>query len=655
MNLFCYSVAGWSATRCGVLGGAKPSCDASSRVQLPKVPTTTPTSQPDFRNQPSMAPLRAYIPSVALIRALSRPQPLACPFARPIATSFIRGKRTQAAKDTQAAGGTQAAKAQKRIKPLTDAQMLEKLGNEAIAKLQDEDWVAWAESTPITEEELAAGDVPTISHWDMDLLKGTPKRLIKRLSTVEDWRKDKEMQEMIIESRTNPDYDDKELNRRLIDTLIENPKFAEFTDKLKEIKEGILSKKEQQEMLDEAFKQAEADAKEWSADVGGAVRSAFEELMNDPDAAAAKEELQEVLDKMPKIEEVDSPEFQAIVQKAIDKLTADPTWAKKMEAMKSESADPMKEFKDVERQIHEAIDKGFYDPEEDEDEEDEEDELMFEDNTKQDTVPPHLDLDPLLLQMRDVLKGMGGFSGLEAEMNAILAEDPMAKQDGDFEREMGEEELVDELLKLALAKAPEGRAKVDENVPVDLQAKVDKILADPKLMEKLTYIQQLIGEAAREKSDITAIAHEVAPDPYKLEDSRTATLKQRMQAAREDPEHSAAMDRLHVKLHPPFNISPALKAFNQAIEFAYIGANDDIRRILWRSYQKARALPTFLHNVSDEAWDILYYSQAVTWGSNQNRDDHLRALLGDLNTLGRNGPPTHPSAFSSGDGEHPQT
>jgi hypothetical protein len=616
-----------------------------------------------------MARPRAYVPSVALLRALSRPQPLLCPFARPIATPFIRGKRTQAAKPQKLTKPhakaenaqklmkphNKAENVQKRRKPQTDAQLLESLGKEAFDALNDDKWLEWAASTPISDEDLAAGKFPTVSYWDLDLDKGTPKRLIKRLSTEEDWRKDKEMQEMMKESRENPDYDDKELNRRLVDTLIDNPKFAEFTEQLKEIKEGILSKKEQQEKMDEAAKQGEADAKEWSEDVRGVMRSAFEELMNDPDAVAAKEELQEVLDKMPEMDKIDSPEFQAIVQKAVDKLNGDPTWQKAAEAMKSASEDPMKEFAELERQIKETLDEGPYvtriDPEEEQEKEKERWEDIFKEGTG---TPTGRDLDPLLIQMRDVLKDMGGYSGLEAEMDAILAEDPMAKQDGDFEREMDEEELADELLKLAIAKAPQARnAVVDEIVPAHLQAKVDKIIEDPKLMEKLTYIQKLIAEAKHQKSDITAIAHEMAPDPYKLEDSRTTTLKQQMQVARRDPEHSAALDRLHVKLHPPFNIAPSLKAFNQAIEFAYVGANDDIRRILWRSYQKARTLPTFLQNISDDAWDILYYSQAVTWGSNQNRQDHLRALLDDLRNLGRNGPPTHPSSLiNRGDGEH---
>jgi hypothetical protein len=101
-----------------------------------------------------------------------------------------------------------------------------------------------------------------------------------------------------------------------------------------------------------------------------------------------------------------------------------------------------------------------------------------------------------------------------------------------------------------------------------------------------------------------------------------------------------------VQLAPPFNIAPALRIFNEAIEYAYIGANDDIRRILWRAYVKARSLPTFIQTLSDDAWDILYYSQAVTWTSNQNRETHLRLLLQDLDSIGRFGPPTHPAVVA---------
>ena len=119
-----------------------------------------------------------------------------------------------------------------------------------------------------------------------------------------------------------------------------------------------------------------------------------------------------------------------------------------------------------------------------------------------------------------------------------------------------------------------------------------------------------------------------------------------MKIAKSDPEHRAALEALRVNLTPPFNVAPALRIFNQAIEYAYIGANDDIRRILWRAYSKARVLPTFLQNLSDDAWDILYYSQAVTWGGNQNREAHLRLLLKDLESVGKDGPPTHPDTIA---------
>jgi hypothetical protein len=256
-------------------------------------------------------------------------------------------------------------------------------------------------------------------------------------------------------------------------------------------------------------------------------------------------------------------------------------------------------------------------------------ELERDDNDDEDLPQPDADageggLDDLMLQMRDLLKSLGGDAAIEAELDAVLREDPYdpnTQPDGAFDSDLNFEELAIEL---------------------------EKMMADPRLMEKLEFIQGLIAEANLAKSEIVNIAHEVAPDPYELDDSRTATLRQRMEIARQTPEHTAALDRLRVKLASPFNISPALKAFNQAIELAYIGANDDIRRILWRAYMKARTLQTFLPNMSDEAWDLLYYSQAVTWGANQNRQDHLRTLLADMKDLGMDGPPTHPSVFAPG-------
>jgi hypothetical protein len=586
---------------------------------------------PRPHEQHNMPPSKAFVPSVALIRALFRPLPRRCPFARPIATPFIREKRTKAAKN------------------LTDAQVMEK----AIAKLAEDDdkWID-EPAKPMTLEELEGDDFPVVSWYEQDLDKGTPRVLISRMATAEDRKKNNDMLLMIQESYRNPDYDDRELNHRMIDDLLENPNFAGLTEELKAIKGEIRSKAEQEQMIKDAEAEAAQKIQDFDTRLLATIREGYEKLLNDPDAAVAHEELRQVLDNMPeKVADLTSPEFEAIVDKMRLKLHDDARFQKKMEGMKGQEEVAMKEFRDIEREMEREKNEILkYITEVDESIE-----MMNSDN-------PAPDLEPLLIQMRDVLQSMGTDSRLTAEMDAILAEDPRAKQEGDIERWMDAEELTnlgEEMLKKAYDKQSQAIKDKEEDLSVsaELQAKVDKIMEDPRLMEKLAYIQKIISETERKKQPyITTIAHEVAPDPYELEDSRTATIKQQLQAAHDNPEHSAALGRLRVNLSPPFHISPALKSFNQAIELAYVGANDDIRRVLWRCYQKARTLPTFLQNVSDEAWDIIYYSQAVTWGANQNRYDHLRTILADLKSLGRNGPPTHPSTLAaSGDAEHLET
>jgi hypothetical protein len=621
------------ATRFGVLGGAKPHAAPPGRVrlQVPKVWTTAPSLRRDFHDQHSMAPSRAFAPSMALIRALSRPQPLRCPFARPIATPFIRGKRTKTAKR------------------LTDLQLVEKMGEEALKAWDADD--SWMDRVA-TDEECEAEDMPVVSWYEQDLDKGTPRVLISRMATAEDRKKNRDMLLMLEEWARNPDYDDTELNRLTIDNLLENPTLSHLTEELKNIKENMPTWAERREMeqwVRDIEAEADPDSEQHKIKMRGRFREAYEQLLNDPDAAIAKEELREVLDRMPEeLEGMKTPEFQAIVDRAWGKLNSDPEWpekwAKKLEYVEEQAAAARKKLEETESEIQAAA------------------EYLEAMDTVPEGVDPKKfrDLDPLLLQMRDVLKAMGTDSGLAAEMDAILAEDPTAKQDNDIDRWMDQDEfaqLGEDMLKQAKAKA--AQAQNEEVVPADLQYKIDKIMEDPKLIEKLAYLQKIIEEHKRKNSDktkhaksvITTIAHEVGPDPYELEDSCTVTLKQRIQAAHEDPEHSAALDRIRVNLSAPFHISPALKSFNQAIELAYIGANDDIRRVLWRCYLKARTLPTFLQNVSDEAWDIIYYSQAVTWPSNQNRQDHLETILADLKSLGRNGPPTHPSSLAKSGAE----
>lgn len=576
-----------------------------------------------------MALSRAYVPSRALIRALSRPQSIRCPLARPLPTQFLRGKRSKAK--------TEKTNANAAGEP--DPSLLERIkGSRTI--FDDEKRMDKA-MRPLSDAELERDDLPVINWYEQDLDKGTPQRLVERIATVEDRKRDKEMYTMIDESQKNPDYDDAKLNRRLIDSLLTNPNFAQLTEELKDIKESIKSKEELEALEEEEAMEVEASSREFNASLRMATHEALQELVDDPDIGDAKADLQEVIEKMPEMEDLDSPEFQVVLQKAMAKLEGNEAMQKKLAAMQQNmnDAELEAEWEEYEKNTKDAIAEAE----------------APDDDLAMPTPEDMHDVDKLLYQMRDVMKSLGSDTDLEAELDAALREDPAGMQDdeGVFEREMDPEELAEELKKLVLSKAsqPHEIEQDDEDIPAELQAKVDKIMQDPKLVEKLMYIQSLIAETKAQPSDLTTVAHETAPDPYDLDASHTATLKQRMAMARQDPEHSAALDALRVHLPPPFNIAPALKSFNQALQFAYMGANDDIRRILWRAYHKARSLPTFLHSLSDDAWDILYYSQAVTWSSNQNRQQHLSILLRDLRSVGRDGPPTHPSSLVKGGAE----
>jgi hypothetical protein len=569
---------------------------------------------------------RSFAPSSALLRALARPHLKSCPLSRPAPVLLRRGKRTKAAKPNESEHGATVESKPSLLRRLRGSRFM-----------FDNDAEIDKAMRPLSDADLEHDDLPVINWYEQDLDKGTPQRLIERIATPEDRKKDKEMYMMIEESRKNPDHDDAILNRRLIDSLLSNPNFAQLTDELRGIKEGIKSRKELEQLEQQGAAEAGAESKEFNAGLRIATLETLQNIIKDPDIGDEKADLQECIDNMPEIENIDNPEFQAMLNKAMSKLEANEAMQKKVAAMgKHPDSELEREWDTYQRDVEDAITQ-VETPDED---------LAM-------ATPEDLqDVDKLLHQMRDVMKSLGGDTGLEAELDAAINQDSTSSQEeeGVFEREMDPQELAEELKKLAESKAsqPQELVEDDEHVPAELQAKVDEIIKDPKLMDKLIYIQNLILENKQQQGDLTSIAHETAPDPYQLEDSRTATLKERMATALQDPQHSAALQRLRVNLPSPFNIAPALKAFNKAIELAYIGANDDIRRILWRSYQKARSLPTFLQNLGDEAWDILYYSQAVTWGSNQNRQDHLRMLLADLKSIGRDGPPTHPSSLVNG-------
>lgn len=565
-----------------------------------------------------MTPARTYIPSRALLRALSRPQPLPCPYAHLRTPLLIRGKSTRDAKIRKDVGD-EIAHAESTFK------------NEAAMN---------AAMRPSSDKDLDPDLLPTINWYEQDVARANRPRLISSTGNVEDRKKENEISMMIEESQQNPDYDDADLNRRLMDSLITNPNFADLAQELREIKAGIKTKKELELMDKEAERKLQLEEDRINASFRMSAHQVLQGLIDDPDIGEARDGLQEVLDQLPETDDLYNPEFQSALAQAMAKVDNNKVMQAKMAARLKESTfeDVDKEWADLEKNIDQAI------------EDNEKDDMDTELDPDVDMGSPEAmaELDKLIHQMREVVKTMGGNSGLEAELNAALEEEPSDSEEGRFDREMDTEELGRELETFveSLATQPQQteQEEEEENVPLELQAQVDKIMEDPKLIQKLIYIQKIIAEQ-KEKFNLTAIPHETAPDPYKLDGSRTATLKERMVAARQIPEHVEAMRRLRVKLPAPFNISPALKSFNEAIEYAYIGANDDIRRILWRSYQKAKTLPTFRQSMSDDAWDILYYSQAVTWGSNQNRESHLRSLLKDLHDLGREGPPTHPSSL----------
>ncbi|KAG9196645.1 hypothetical protein G6011_01766 [Alternaria panax] len=567
---------------------------------------------------------RTHGPSRALLRALSRPR--AVPASQSPAC-LGRGKRTAAAKPDEPAHDATTASKPSLLGRLRRARSV--FENDA-----DMDRAM----RPLPDAELERDDLPVINWYEQDLDKGTPQRLVDRIATPEDRKRDKEMYMMIEESQRNPDYDDARLNRRLIDSLLSDPNFAELTHELKEIKEGIKSKEELQQLEEQDAIEADKESKKFNAGLRTATLRILQDIVRDPDIGDAKADLQACIDQMPEVEDMDKPEFQAMLNKAMGKLEANEAMQNKVAAMSEQLSGPRldAEWQEYQRNTEDAIAEAE----------------APDDDLAMVTPEDMQDVDKLLHQMRDVMKSLGSDSDLEAELDAALDEDSTLSpdQEGVFEREMDPQELAEELKKLVESKAsqPQQLVEDEDDVPAELQAKVDTIMKDPRLMEKLMYIQKLINQNKQQKDALATIAHTSAPDPYQLEDSRTVTLKERMAAALQDPEHSAALQQLRVHLPAPFNISPALKSFNQAMEFAYIGANDDIRRILWRSYQKARTLPTFIQNISDEAWDILYYSQAVTWRSNQNRENHLRIILADLKRLGRDGPPTHPSLLAHG-------
>lgn len=184
-----------------------------------------------------------------------------------------------------------------------------------------------------------------------------------------------------------------------------------------------------------------------------------------------------------------------------------------------------------------------------------------------------------------------------------------------FDDETLEETLNDEELKLKVLEVIEGNGLGNEQ--------------DKNLEEILNDEDHLETELSGPRDLLQTPAPAVLP------------IKERIVAAQADPEHKAALQRLVIELPQPYSSNPRLKQLNEVLRAAYMGANEDIRKALWRAYTRAKAgVPGLLERIPDDVWDMLWYSQAVKWRSNSNREEHLRILSHDLKTVGKDGPPT---------------
>lgn len=133
------------------------------------------------------------------------------------------------------------------------------------------------------------------------------------------------------------------------------------------------------------------------------------------------------------------------------------------------------------------------------------------------------------------------------------------------------------------------------------------------------------------------------------EDMRDAgyTISDVREQVENDPS-TAAMHNLSSSLAASLSndskpISPYIKSLNSALCMAYVGANEEIRSELWQCYSRAKIHlreEGVLEWIPDDAWDMIYWSQAANWGPNTNREQHLKILEEDLRSVGRDGPPT---------------
>ncbi|KAF2003522.1 hypothetical protein P154DRAFT_520110 [Amniculicola lignicola CBS 123094] len=545
-----------------------------------------------------MALPRAYIPSIAVLRALSRPTASKCPFARPLLTQSLRGKASKASK--------------------TRAEEFSEEGPESWSKLRK-------------GKGLNGSGISAIEWWEQDLDRQTPERLITRIDQPWQVRRLRKMNEMMDKRDSDPKYDDTELGKMQIEDLMDDPNFADIRDRLEEIKNSLPTKAERDKVekdMDDALKQAEADEADFNAMILTNFHECFQGMIDDPELADAKEDLMDLQSRMTEWRDLENPEFYDAIERIGIKLESNPAWQERVRKIE----DPLEEPKDEDAREMKELLAMAENPEESE-----------------------AGLDNFLDQLRTLASALPGERSLKEEIEYIRSPAYQAELDAELQSQIDnmteETELEDTFTELhrrvtklqsAVTNAPvEDEDKYDPRA----EALKEKILDDPRLMDKLKVITDILKDPDFHNTDfVTLTTLKSAPDPSALPPSELTTLGHQMKVAENDPEHIAAMRRLKVNLLPPFNVHPAVRSLNQALKIAYCGATDDIRRILWRTYAKARTVPTLLQSLPDDAWDILWYSQAVVWKGNQNRKNHLAVLLRDLHSVGRAGPPTMPEA-----------
>ena len=326
---------------------------------------------------------------------------------------------------------------------------------------------------------------------------------------------------------------------------------------------------------------------------------ALKGLMNDSEMRDLHPQIQQMQREL----DPDAPEL----RKGFDKQEEFLDKKLKLDVLESLIEDPeMRQYRDVFRELQDEIRSGKLKAG------DEElvlsDPTMLSDST--DTITDFKNADSEGLKaMLEAVEGKMDYSDKDGVAASFDSE--MQKMIEDFEDETLEETLNDEELKSKLLEIVEGNGE-DKNLEETLN---DRNQPDAEL------------SGARDISQ--------TPAPSVL------PIKERIVTAEADPEHKFALQRLVIDLPRPHSSNPRLKQLNEVLRTAYMGANEDIRKALWRAYTRAKAgVPGLLERIPDDAWDMLWYSQAVKWSSNSNREEHLRILSYDLKTVGRNGPPT---------------